>query len=89
MNSSSSTARTWRGLAQKLKSRFQAKAPLRRRRRPCLALDYEPWRARGIKTHASRPKEYVIGYVNSVCDGGGLATVTKAWNTPKGFVTDG
>jgi len=63
------------GLAQKLKSRFQAKARVPMSAAVLMALDYEPWRARGIKTHAFIPKEYVIGYVNSVCDGGGLATV--------------
>jgi len=66
------------GLAQKLKSRFQAKVRVPMSAAVLMALDYEPWRARGIKTHAFIPKEYVIGYVNSVCDGGGLATVNAA-----------
>ena len=63
------------GLAQKLKSRFQTKARVPMSSAVLMALDYEPWQRRGIRAHAFIPREYVVGYVNSVCDGGGLASV--------------
>ena len=63
------------GLAQKLKSKFHTKSRVPMSSAVLMALNHEPWRRRGIRTHAFIPREYVIGYVNSVCDGGGLATV--------------
>jgi len=63
------------GLAQKLKSRFTSKTRVPMSAAVLAALDYEPWRASGFTTHAFIPREYVVGYVNSVCDGGGLSTV--------------
>ena len=62
-------------LAQKLKSRFSLNARVPMSSAVLAALDYEPWRERGILTHAFIPREYVVGYVSSVCDGGGMATV--------------
>ena len=64
-------------LAQKLKSRF--KTPLRVPMSAAVlaALNYEPWESAGISTHAFIPREYVVGYVNSVCDGGSLAAVNS------------
>ena len=39
------------------------------------ALEHEPWRARGFEVVAFLPKEYAMGGLQTVCDGGGRATL--------------
>lgn len=64
-------------LAQKLKSRFKTQLRVPMSAAVLAALNYEPWESAGISTHAFIPREYVVGYVNSVCDGGSLAAVNS------------
>ena len=39
------------------------------------ALEHEPWKARGFDVVAFLPKEYAVGGLQTVCDGGGRATL--------------
>ena len=39
------------------------------------ALEHEPWRARGFEVVAFLPKEYAVGGLQTICDGGGRATL--------------
>ena len=39
------------------------------------ALHYEPWRAKNYDVVAFLPKEYVVGGLQTLCDGGGRATL--------------
>jgi hypothetical protein len=39
------------------------------------ALHYEPWRAKKYDVVAFLPKEYVVGGLQTLCDGGGRATL--------------
>ena len=39
------------------------------------ALEYEPWVAKNFEVVAFLPKEYVVGGLQTLCDGGGRATL--------------